>query len=152
MTLNPRGPRYVLDTSVALKWFVSSGEGDSIRAQGLREAHVGKRCRLSAPEFMLLELANALRTGRRFTSSEIIAILDALVALDLALEALQQSTLAKAVELATSFQTAVCDSYFLAMAMESGSMLVTADDRFARDVGKHPNLRTLGDLRLPEPA
>jgi len=141
-------PRYVVDTSVVLKWFVQSDESDWSQARELRAAYVQKRCTLSCPEFLVLELANALRTGRRFTAAEIKVIAESFRTLDLVLEALRWSTLAKAVELAASLNAAVYDSYFLASAIESSSILVTADDLFVRKVGRHPNLSALRQLRL----
>jgi len=131
-----------------LKWFVQSDESDWSQARELRAAYVQKRCTLSCPEFLVLELANALRTGRRFTAAEIKVIAESFRTLDLVLEALRWSTLAKAVELAASLNAAVYDSYFLASAIESSSILVTADDLFVRKVGRHPNLSALRQLRL----
>jgi predicted nucleic acid-binding protein len=131
-----------------LKWFVQSDESDGSQARELRAAYVQKRCTLSCPEFLVLELANALRTGRRFTAAEIKVIAESFRTLDLVLEALRWSTLAKAVELAASLNAAVYDSYFLASAIESSSILVTADDLFVRKVGRHPNLSALRQLRL----
>jgi len=148
VTTDPSRPRYVVDTSVVLKWFVQSDESDGSQARELRAAYVQKRCTLSCPEFLVLELANALRTGRRFTAAEIKVIAESFRTLDLVLEALRWSTLAKAVELAASLNAAVYDSYFLASAIESSSILVTADDLFVRKVGRHPNLSALRQLRL----
>lgn len=148
MTTDPSRPRYVVDTSVVLKWFVQSDESDWSQARELRAAYVQKRCTLSCPEFLVLELANALRTGRKFTAAEINVIAESFRTLDLVLEALRWSTLAKAVELAASLNAAVYDSYFLASAIESSSILVTADDLFVRKVGRHPNLSALRQLRL----
>jgi predicted nucleic acid-binding protein len=138
-----------VDTSVALKWFVQSDESDWRQARELRTAYVEKRCTLSCPEYLVLELANALKTGRKFTGDEIKVIAESFRGLGLVLETLRWSTLEKAVELAALFNTAVYDSYFLASAIESSSILVTADDFFARKVGKHSNLTALRQLRLP---
>ena len=149
MTTDLAGPRYVIDTSVVLKWFVQSDESDWLQARELRTAYVQKRCTLSCPEFLALELANALKTGRRFTAAEINVIAEAFRALNLVLETLHWSTLEKAIELAALFNTAVYDSYFLACAIESSSILVTADNLFVRKVGKHSNLIVLRQLRLP---
>ncbi len=148
MTTDLSRSRYVVDTSVVLKWFVQSEESDWLQARELRTAYIQKRCTLSCPEFLVLELANALKTGRRFTADEINVIADSFRALDLVLEALSWSTLAKAVELAASLNAAVYDSYFLASAIESSSILVTADDLFVRKVGKHPNLSALRQLQI----
>jgi predicted nucleic acid-binding protein len=141
--------RYVVDTSVVLKWFVQNNEGDWQQARELREAYIQKRCILSCPEFLALELANALKTGRKFTATEINLISESFRGLGLVLETLQWPTLEKAVELAAAHNTAVYDAYFLASAIESSSILVTADELFARKVGKHSNLTSLRQLRLP---
>lgn len=149
MTPDASRPEYIVDTSVVLKWFVQSGESDWRQARELRAAYVQKRCTLSCPEFLVLELANALKTGKRFTTAEIKVISESFRAFSLALQPLRWSTLDKAVDLASSFKTAVYDSYFLASAIDSGSVLVTADELFVRRVGKHPNLMPLRDLLLP---
>jgi predicted nucleic acid-binding protein len=139
--------RYVVDTSVVLKWFVRSDEADWRQARALRDAYIQKRCTLSCPEFLVLELANALKTGRKFTAAEIHVIAESFRALNLDLEALSWTTLDKAVDLSASFSTAVYDSYFLASAIEKNRILVTADDIFVRKVGRHSNLTSLRRLR-----
>ena len=149
MTSDLSRPGYTVDTSVVLKWFVQSNEPDWRQAREIRNAYIQKRCTLRCPEFLVLELANALKSGRRFTPAEIKVIAESLRALNLVLEPLAWSTLEKAVDLASMFNTAVYDSYFLASAIESGGLLVTADDRFVRRVGKHPNLIPLHHLVLP---
>ena len=149
MTTDPAKLRFVVDTSVVLKWFIQSDESDWRQARELRTAYVEKRCTLSCPEFLALELANALKTGRKFTAADIRIITESFRALDIVLESLRWSTLEKAVDLAAALNTAVYDSYFLASAIESNSILVTADDLFVRKVGKHSNLTALRQLRLP---
>jgi len=146
---NSAAPRYIVDTSVVLKWFVQSDEGDWRPARELRTAYVEKRCALSCPEYLVLELANALKTGRKFTAADIKAILESFQALNVTLEPLHWSTLEKAVDLASSLNAAVYDSYFLVSAIESNSVLVTADDLFVRKVGKHPNLIALRQILVP---
>lgn len=141
---------YVVDTSVALKWFIETGETDVPQARRLRDAYQAGRCTLRAPELLLIELANALKAGHRFNKREILEILESIRGFDLALEALRWSTLARAVEIASSYGRGVTvyDAYFLALAIESGSILVTADELFVRSAGAHPNLISLRRLQL----
>ncbi len=142
-------PKFVLDTSVVLKWFVEEDEADLPQARRLQDAYLQGRCTLLAPELLLFELANALKTGRRFTSSEVLKALEHVFNLELALEGLRWNTLAKAVEMASIHGATVYDSYFLVLAVESGSLLVTADDAFLGKVRAHPNVVSLRKLRLP---
>jgi predicted nucleic acid-binding protein len=143
-------PEYIVDTSVVLKWFVSEDGADIEVARALRDDHVGGRCSLFAPDFMLLELANSLKSGRRFSAPEVGLILRSLRHLELQIEPVRWETLNHAVAIASRYRTAVYDSYFLARAIESGATLVSADDAFLRRVGPHPNAILLRGLRLAD--
>ena len=134
---------YVIDTSVTLKWFLQKEEGDLGKARELKRAQVEGRCSLRAPVFILLEIANALVRGHRRNPDYVAEALDAVRELEVDLEAMRASTLVHAVRLASSYGVTVYDSYFLAMAIESGRVLVTADDSFIRKVGEHPNIIAL---------
>jgi predicted nucleic acid-binding protein len=141
---------YIVDTSVVLKWFVREGESDVGAADELRDAHLQGRCSMWSPDFMLLELANALKAGRRFSVSEVGLILRSLRNLQLRIEGVRWEILSHAVAIASHHRTSVYDSYFLASAIESGAVLVTADEIFLRQVGPHPNAIFLRDLRLAD--
>jgi predicted nucleic acid-binding protein len=52
-------PEVVVDASAVCKWFIP--ETDSSAAIALRDAHVGGRIRLLAPDLLSYEVANALR-------------------------------------------------------------------------------------------
>ncbi len=149
MTAAHPSPAYVVDTSIALKWFVESGESNVLQAHQLREAYLNGRCTLRAPEFLLLELANALTTGLRLKMDKVLEALDAVRRVELYLETLRAETLARAVEIASSYGVTVYDSYFLAMAVESDSILVTADEIFLRKARRYPSIVSLRQLRLP---
>jgi len=142
-------PEYIIDTSVALKWFLEREEVDLTKARDLRNACVEGRCSLRAPELLVVELANALTTGHRQAAHKVSEALDAVRKLDLRLEAVRWSTLANAVRLASSYGVTVYDSYFWALAVESCSLLVTADEAFLRKAGEHPGVVSLRRLRLP---
>lgn len=144
-------PDYVVDTSVALKWFVEREEADVPQALRLQEASIAGRCTLRAPDLLLVELANALKLGRKLNVKDILEVLNCVRGFDLTLEAFRWATLAKAVEIASIYGhgVTVYDAYFLAVAIETSSVLVTADEAFLRRSGRHPNLISLRRLRLP---
>ena len=70
--------------------------------------------------------------------------------LELGLQGFRLSTLTKTVEIAALCQVPVYDSYFLAMALESESVLVTADDACFRKARHYPSIVSLRQLRLPD--
>jgi predicted nucleic acid-binding protein len=143
-------PLLILDTSVVLKWFLETGEPDIAAARRIRQAFLSGRCTLGAPDILLMEVANALTTGRGASPKDVSETISVIIELGIHLIDLQVVSLIKAVELASTYRAAVYDTYFLASAIEMGGLLVTADEAFLRKIRTHVNLTSLRDLRLPE--
>lgn len=141
---------FVVDTSVAVKWFVQRGESDLARAVQLFEASNQGRCILKAPQLLLFEIANALRISHKLPLAEVLEALDALRQLKLDVQDFSWSTLAKATQIAAACDATVYDTYFLALAFETGSILVTADEVFLRKTRRYPGIVPLRQLRLPD--
>ncbi len=143
-------PNYVVDTSVALKWYVQRGEPDVKKAFLLLESYSRGQCALRVPDLLLWELANALTLGRRLKPTEVSEALTHLRGLGTDLRSVQWSTLQSAVEIATLVDATVYDSYYLALALESGGVLVTADEKFLRKARRYPSIVSLTQLQLPD--
>lgn len=143
-------PLLILDTSVVLKWFLELGEADVARARKLRQAHLSGRCRLGAPDLLLMEVANALAVGRRSSPHAVAQAIATLLEVGLHWFQLEFPTLRRAVEVAATYKVTVYDSYFLAVAVGSGGLLVTSDDAFLRKLNSHANATSLRDLRLSD--
>lgn len=143
------GPLLILDTSVVLKWFLDKGESDVARARKLREAFLKGDCTLGAPNLLLIEVANALTAGHRARPKEVSETVATILGIGLELLELQFSLLVKAIEMASTYGVTVYDSCFLAVAIESDGLLVTADEAFLRKIKSHENVTSLRDLRIP---
>jgi predicted nucleic acid-binding protein len=146
----PSGPLLILDTSVVLKWFLERGEPDVARARKVRDAFLSRRCTLAAPDLLLMEIANALTTGHRASPREAAETIETILEIGLELFEFRFPALVTAIEMASRYGVEVYDSYFLALAIESAGLLVTADEAFLRKVKSHANITSLRDLRLPE--
>lgn len=140
--------RYVLDASVAAKWFTRHDEADRATALALRERHRTRRCRLAAPEFALLEILNAVRFSARADEGDVVAALDTLLDLQLELEPLDRAQLARAVAIAWERQLAVYDAAYVAVAEHLGAPLLTADEPLLRKMQGHPLVVRLRDVDL----
>jgi predicted nucleic acid-binding protein len=143
-------PDYLIDTSVAIKWFIERNEANVKEARLLRDAYLRRRCNLRAPDLLVLEFANALAFAHRREKRQVREALQSLQEIAIDLLPFEWKTLGGAVELAAALQVAVYDAYFLAMAVVSGVQLVTADDAFLRRVKPHPNALALHDLQLAD--
>lgn len=150
MTPSPSRPEYVVDTSVALKWYVQRDESDVAKAFSLLDAHGRGHCLLRAPDLILWEVANALTLGRRLKPTDVSAALTHFRGLELDLKGVQWPTLQSAVEIATAADATVYDAYYLALALESGAVLITADEKFLRKTRRYPGILSLTQLQLPD--
>ncbi len=117
----------LLDTSVAVKWFVT--EEDSERATSLRRAHLWDEIQLYVPDLLLMELANALRYTGRLSQERILEDLATFSSLEISIVPFSIEVLRSSVALSLEQDLAVYDAYFLAMAQDLGIPFITADRR-----------------------
>ncbi len=141
---------YVLDTSVAVKWFADEGGPEQAKAVQLFESFEQGQCRLRAPELLFFEIANALLYSYKLPTSTVVDSLAFLQRLKIEVVLLNWLTLTKAVEIASACKATIYDSYFLAMALETDSVLITADEVFLRKARHLPKIVSLRLLQLTE--
>jgi predicted nucleic acid-binding protein len=134
----------LLDTSVAVKWFVP--EENSEEALSLRRAQEDRELQLYAPEVLLMELANALRYSSEFSAREITEALETPFALNVLLIPFSLDALDSAVSLSLEHDLAVYDSYFLALAKALDIPLITADRRMLSRLNAGDGAVDLGSL------
>lgn len=146
MALSPA--TYVVDTSVVVKWYVEKEESGVGQAIQLLEQFAGGLCMLRAPHLLLFELANALVASHRLRVPAVLEALTHLRGLNIDLHSFSWSTLARAVDIASASGTTIYDSYFLALALETNSTLVTADETFLRKTQSYPSVVSLRRLPL----
>jgi predicted nucleic acid-binding protein len=114
----------LLDTSVAVKWFVA--EEDSGKALDLQQAHLRDDLQLHASDILLLESANALRYAG-LSEGRILQDLETFSALGVEIIPFSIDVLNSAVSLSLEHDLAVYDAYFLALAQAMEIPLITAD-------------------------
>ncbi len=141
---------YVIDASVALKWFLT--EEDSRGADALFDAFLRSRAELLAPDVLLLEVANALwkQTAllKLLRSEEAVSIFHDFITLPLNLQ--PSNPLASlALNLAVKFQHPVYDMLYCALAIENDCEFVTADTVLvSRLSGRLPFVRLLTTIEI----
>jgi predicted nucleic acid-binding protein len=139
---------YILDASVAAKWFVRYAERDREKAIALRARPVEGRTRLIVPEFALLELVNASRYRPRATEADGAGAVALLESLHLQIERLSGDLLRKAHAIAWAHRLAVYDAAYVALAELQGFPLIIAADAFLRKMRGHSIVVALRDLDL----
>src|SRR3990167_2668000 len=119
--------RLVVDSSVAIKWFV--GEDDSEDALKLRDRH-----QLVAPDLLVAECANAFwkkARRRELTADEAVLACQGLALTDVILKDMTGLS-APAGTMAIAFDHPAYDCFYLALSAAEGLPYVTSDLSFVR--------------------
>jgi predicted nucleic acid-binding protein len=119
---------YVIDASVAVKWFIP--ERHSHEAAALLDPTLT----LHAPDLLFAEVGNALWTKtrrRELTPGEARLVLHGLASVALEVTPIRQVA-AGALDLALEAGCTVYDAVYLALAVHHDCRLVTADQRLGR--------------------
>jgi len=140
--------RYVLDASVAAKWFTRHHEADREKAVALRALHQSGRCKLVVPDFSLLEIVNAVRYSERAEEADATRALGLLEGLRLEIVPLDWGLLRKATAIAWAYQVAVYDAAYVALAEREGFPLLTADEVMVKKLKGHSIVVRLADMEF----
>ena len=146
--IRPTHAKYVLDASVAAKWFTRHEETDHHKAVALRTLHQTGRCRLVVPEFSLLEILNAVRFSARAEEADATRALGLLEKLRLEIVPLDWDLLRKATAIAWAYQVSVYDAAYVALAERVGFPVLTADEVMVRNMKGHGTVVPLRDVEL----
>ncbi len=141
---------YVIDASVALKWFLR--EEDNEGADALFDAFLLNKIQLMAPDVLLLEVANALWKQtvllKQLRSQEAIAIFHDFLTLPLNLQATNPLA-SGALELAIRHHHSVYDTLYCALAIAHDCEFITADRVLVAKLGRSlPFVRHLATIRI----
>lgn len=126
--------RYVLDSSVALKWVLP--EDDSDKALALRDG----RHHLIAPDIFHVETLHALTKAERqgrISTGDGWPLWQSIMAY-CPISHPYHSLLGRAYQIASSARSGIYDCLYVALAEEEDCELVTADERLARKFSSHP--------------
>ena len=137
---------YVVDASVGVKWFVREREADREVALALRQRHIEGATRMIVPELFLLEVPNAIKTGRKSTEEELAEVLTTLADLDFQVERHTQRVLRKTNAVAWAYNLTWYDAVYVALAETLGFPCVTADEALLRKMKGHSIVLRLKDL------
>lgn len=118
---------YVIDASVAVKWFVNEENSDVARK--IKDAYISNEVDIMAPNLIYYEVSNALRFHpvARFSPEELRTILTSLKNLQFVIEPNEEIWF-RSFNFSLHEGISIYDSVYLALASSQG-MLVTADTK-----------------------
>lgn len=153
MSSRPATPLFVLDASVAVKWFLTD-EGDRGPAEALLRDFRDDRVRLIAPEQIRYEvpsaIRNALRTNR-ITVDQARSAISRFLAWQVPTFSSDEVVLT-AYEQSLRFGSSFYDGLYLALAEMSETPLIHADARLRNALGdRFPLAIWLADYKAVDP-
>lgn len=123
--INP--PLFIVDASVALKWFKAKDEANVGEARKLMNDMLDQKVRLSAPHFLYYEMINAARYDKEFSEEIWQTNLLQLFTLPLEIEALDQTMARDIYVLAKKLGLSTYDTTYLILAQRFETKVITAD-------------------------
>src|SRR5437867_9282056 len=128
-----RSATAVVDASVAAKWYLP--ERDTEAALSLRESHLNGDIRLVSPDLMVYEVANALRYHPRAGLDRLAEHIGDLLALDIGLDPVSETSMIAAVESAFRLGLSIYDASYISLAERLDTVVYTADESLLRAAG-----------------
>lgn len=138
--------KFVLDTSVVVKWFSEHDEDDLDKALGLRSGVLEGTVSVIVPDLLFYELSNALRYNPRFTANDVKEAIQTVVDMGFEVKGIEAHIIDRAVEIAFDYNVTLYDSYFLALSQVEKKPLITADYKFYGRVKRIKNIVKLADI------
>jgi len=140
---------FVLDASVAVKWYLVAGEDQLEEAAQVLAAYSGGRLDLVAPDAIFSEVVSAITVatlGRQPRITRQLGRLAIVRFLDLELRTLPgKDFLPAAFDLVHQYGCALYDAIYLALAQRLGIAFITADGKLYQRIGHLPEVVWLGD-------
>lgn len=136
----------VVDASVAFKWLKHRDETHRKQAMALLERHVLDQIRITVPDFLFLEIANALVTKTSTRAKTVQKDLHTLFDSDLEIYRISKEDIMKSAFLANRKKTSVYDMIYAVIAKKLKVTLVTADQKFLAST-KFRHVKLLSDYQ-----
>jgi predicted nucleic acid-binding protein len=141
----------VVDASVAAKWFLpEAGEHFGDEAFALLEKYDRDEVQFIVPDLFYVEIASAIWKATRLGRFPKAAGEEALLALTQREFHTVPSLklLNRAFRIATDYQRTVYDCLYVALAVQSDTHLITADERLANALAAHFPVKWLGTTQI----
>jgi len=137
--------KYVIDTSVAVKWF-SKVENDTKKALQLRQQMLDGICSITVPDLLIYELANALKHNPNFLSKDVKVALDSIFNMGIEIRKADSLVLSHAIDIAFRFNVTVYDACFMALSQIKKMPFITSDYKFIEHVKGFKGIIRLSDM------
>lgn len=125
----------ILDASVIYKWFVDEEPQKlTINARNFRKSFLEGKQEVAAPNILLYELANAFAFKANLSIKDIQKFWEKLTKYNIPVISPSIESFQKAIIFSKRFKVSVYDASYSILAKEKGCDLITADEKFVKQV------------------
>ncbi len=136
----------VVDASVVSKLFLPNEE-NYLQAENVFERHVQKIDKILVPNLLFYEVANTLVTKSLVPDPQVTKSLTDLGKYNLTVHQAAIEEITQIAKFARKYKVSVYDASYAILAWENKCDLITADEKFAKQVNL-PFIKTLGELKV----
>lgn len=127
--------RYVVDSSILVKWFNQENESFLAQAAQIFQDLNSDKIEIFTPEFSILEVANVLISGKKVNEERVRVSISDLLNLPIKFYRLEDSLIRLAIEISIQTKITVYDAVFLSLARKEGCQLISDDKDHHLKVG-----------------
>lgn len=139
--------QYVIDASVAVKWYSKPGENDLGKSDRLLQMLADGRCEFIAPTLITYELCNALRFNPNFQTGDVQQAVTSFFGLQIVLRD-PSEYMETSIQLAFKYSLTIYDAVYAGLAQVACVPLITADYKFHSKTKELPFIVALKDIKL----
>jgi predicted nucleic acid-binding protein len=139
---------FVIDASIVVKWYCVEEGTD--KALWIRDQYARGAIKISLPDLVILELANAIRYKKNSSAEDVEDVLNNFVRLGLDIVVPTIELVKKATRLAFRHKITVYDAVYPVLAEDLDYGFITADEKLYEKIQGLPFVRLLKKLRLKE--
>lgn len=119
--------KYIIDTSIALKWLAPDREEHIQEASYILRDVLEKRIHLFTLDFLLIEFTNVLLKGKKMPEDKIYTSLEKLLDLPMQFLPITHALLKSALSIAAHENLSIYDALYAALAKQERLKLITVD-------------------------
>jgi predicted nucleic acid-binding protein len=140
--------RYVLDTSVMLRWFSQEHDAFTERVLRLREEQLEEAIELAVMDQSVYELLHVLKEKAGFDRARLDSALASLDYMHLNIFTYSPEIMHKSIQIAREYDISIYDSCFIALGAHLRCQAVTCDEELYRKVSTLPWTILLSNLNF----
>lgn len=124
----------IVDASVIYKWLIDEDEPATAISRSILDAFLNKKLNVIVPDILLYELGNIFSFKTKLEESDIRLIWEKFTLFHLPVYTPNAEFIKRSIDFSKKYKVSVYDASYAVLAMEKKCDLITADEKFVKQV------------------